>query len=101
MSTTESTSEVATQQQIAIVQDGAWVEVRFVPPTDKPIHECVKEVIALFEQHYDLREQDGQKVFGVRSETTGNPKRECALFIKQRPGGREVPQGDVMKAISE
>lgn len=68
-----------------------WVEVRFIPSLGMPLHKLLPAIVALFEEHYDLREEDGEKVFLVYS-SHGKLTHQCALFIKQRPGGRPVPQ---------
>lgn len=77
----------------ALEETGPWTEVRFTPPTDFAMAELVGCVVALFERHYELRESDGAKVFAAYT-GNGNPIHQCALFIRQKVGGRPVPNMD-------
>ena len=83
----QRSSEQEMRRQLESVE---WVEVRFTPPCDTGLAATVGRVLRMFREQYLLREEDGKNIFPVYS-PEGHIRRELAIWIAQRPDGRDIP----------
>lgn len=77
----------------AIAETDPWTEIRINPRSDIRLAKYIDELPALFGQYYEVRDNGGSKMVGV-VDPNGNPVFQFALFIKQKVGGRPVPNMD-------